>query len=123
MVTPLALLGPEDIIPDDTNLVSPPEYVVTVPEPADPSNQERSPEEGGLLESGDFSAQSKTPEPAPTVPTEPSETAPEPDVQSQEAELVATAENPLDLSSIGLLMVPSFLVAFGVFVYLRKGIS
>jgi len=124
MVAPLALLRLEDHYSGDTNLVTPPEYLATVPEPTEPTNQERDPEEGGLLESGDFSAQVKTPEPAPAVPIEPSDTVPDTEVQSQEPELVVrTAENPTDLSPVGLLTVPSFLVAFGVFVYLRKRIS
>ena len=122
MAVPLALLGSENTIQDDTNYLSPPEYIVTVPESTDPNNQERDLEEGGLLENGDFSAQGKTPEPEPAIPMEPSETPPETDGQPQEAELVTTAENPLDLSSVGFLMVPSFLVAFGVFVYLKKRI-
>jgi hypothetical protein len=123
MVAPLALLRPSDTIPDDENLLTIPDYVVTDPEPTEPSNQERDSEEGGLLESGDFSAQVKTPEPAPAVPIEPSETIPEPDFQQEPELVVSTTENPTDLSPVGLLMVPSFLVAFGFFVYLRKRIS
>jgi hypothetical protein len=124
MVAPLALLRPNATSSGDTNLVTPPEYAVTGPEQTEPSSQEKGPDEGGLLECGNFSAQVKTPEPAPAVPTGTSETAPEPDVQPQEPELVVrTAENHTDLSSVGLLTVPSFLVALGVFVYLRKRIS
>ena len=124
MIVPLALLRPSDTSPDDNNLLSAPEYSVTVPEPTEPSSQERGTVEGGLLESGNFSAQIKNPEPAPTAPLEPSETAPEPNVQPQEPELGGrSAENPTDLSPVGLLTVPSFLVALGVFVYLRKRIS
>ena len=40
MVAPLALLRPSDTIPDDNNLLTTPEYVVTVPEPTEPSEQE-----------------------------------------------------------------------------------
>jgi len=111
MVAPLALLGPSDSItePKDT----PP-----VLEAAEPSDQDRTYEDSQMLESGNFSAQVTTPEPAPSVPVEPSEPSP------QEAELVVkTSENTSDLSPIGLMTIPSFLVALGVFVYLRKRIS
>jgi cytoskeletal protein RodZ len=123
MVAPLALLRPEEHRLSDTNLITPPENLVTDPEPTEPSSQERSLEEGELLESGDFSAQVTTPEPAPAAPTDTSETTLEPEVQPQEPELVVrTAENTTDLSPIGLLTVPSFLVALGVFVFIRKRI-
>jgi inhibitor of cysteine peptidase len=75
MVAPLALLRPQEHRLSDTNLITPPENLVTDPEPTEPSSQERSLEEGELLDSGNFSAQVKTPEPAPTVPTDTSEAA------------------------------------------------
>ena len=118
MVAPLALLRPSG------TLLSTPEYSVTVTEPTEPSSQDRGIEGGGLLDCGNFSAQVKTPELSPSAPTESSEPVPEPDGQSQEpALIVRTADNNTDLSSVGLLTVPSFLVALGVFVYLRKRIS
>ena len=124
MVAPLALLRPSGTIPEDNTLLSTPEYSVTVTEPTEPSNQDRGIEGGGLLDCGNFSAQVKTPEPSPSAPTDSSEPVPEPDGQSQEpALIVRTADNNTDLSSVGLLTVPSFLVALGVFVYLRKRIS
>ena len=119
MVAPLALLGPEDPIPDAEPTLTVPEYTVTVPEAAEPSDQERSSENGGTFESNDVLASPEAPvEPEPTEPDEPS---------PQEPELVLlvvkTAETPSDLSPIGLMTVPSFLVALGVFVYLRKRMS
>ena len=112
MVAPLALLEPEASITDK-------DYTPTVPEAVEPSDQQRASENGGTLESGDFSTETWTkPEPAPSVPIEPSEPSP------QEPELtVKTAENTSDLSPIGLMTIPSFLVALGVFVYIRKRIS
>ena len=125
MVAPLALLGPSDSIPDTEPTPTVPEYTVTFPEATEPSDQERGSENGGTLESGNFSTETWTkptapvePEPAPSVPIEPSEPSPE------EPELtVKTAENTSDLSPIGLMTIPSFLVALGVFVYLRKRMS
>jgi hypothetical protein len=123
MVAPLALLRPNATSSGDTHLVTPPEYAVTGPEQTEPSSQEKSPDEGGLLESGNFSIQATTPESAPE-PAAPCEPAAAPDVTPEAPEpIVRTAENHTDLSSVGLLTVPSFLVALGVFVYLRKRIS
>jgi hypothetical protein len=113
MVAPLALLGPSDSIPEG-------KFTVTVPEATEPSDQERAYEDGGTLENGNFSTQVTTPEAAP----QPSEPAAAPEVSAQEPELtVKTSENPSDLSPIGLMTIPSFLVALGVFVYLRKRVS
>jgi hypothetical protein len=110
MVVPLALLGPSDTLPDDR-------YIVTVPETAEPNNTERGQLNGTTLGGGNYTVQSSSPEATPE-PAAPSEVSP------QEPELtVKTAESPSDLSAIGLMTVPSFLVALGVFVYLRKRIS
>ena len=113
MVVPLALLGPSDTsdaLPDD-------KFIVTVPETAEPNDLERSQLEGKTLGGGNYTIQSSTPEPTPE-PATPS------DVSPQEPELtMKTAESPSGLSSIGLMAVPSFLVALGVFVYLRKRMS
>jgi len=110
MVVPLALLGPGDSIPDI-------KYTVTLPEAAEPSDQERASENGGTLES--FDAQTTVPsapvEPEPAAVPEPAEPSPEEPVLA-----VKTAENPSDLSPIGLMTIPSFLIALGVFVYLKK---
>ena len=123
MVAPLAVLGPSDTIPDTRN-GDIPEFVVTVPEETEPSDQENFFGEDRTLDAGNYSVQTTTPEREPASPIEPTETAPAPDVSPEEPELVVkTMDRPSDLSSIGLLTVPSFLVALGAFVYLRKRIS
>jgi hypothetical protein len=112
MVAPLALLEPSNTSPEDNNLLTTPEYVGTVPGPAE-SNEE----------AGNYSVQTTTPEPAPATPA-PSESDSTRDVTPEETELVLkTADNHTDLSPVGLMAVPSFFVALGVFVYLRKRIS
>ena len=107
MVAPLALLGPEDPITDI-------KYTVTVPEAAEPSDQERDSENGGTLERNDLLS---SPESSSAAP-EPSDALPE------EQRLCDAAFNETDaisgLSSIGLMIVPSFLIAVGAFVYLKK---
>lgn len=107
MVAPLALLGPEDPITDI-------KYTVTVPEAAEPSDQERDSENGGTLERNDLLS---SPE-SPSAASEPSDALPE------EPRLSDTAFNETDaisgLYSIGLMIVPSFLIAVGAFVYLKK---
>jgi hypothetical protein len=121
MVAPLALLRPEDSVTDAESTPMVPEYTLAVPEPTEQSDQQRAAENGGTFECGNFSTETWTkpepkpiaPEPsAPVEPTEPS--APEYVIT------VKTAEKPTDLSPIGLMTIPSFLVALGVFVYLRK---
>ena len=114
MVAPLALLEPKDSITDKEYTPTVPEYTIKGPE--EPNNQERTYEDSGMLENGNFSTETWTrPEPAPSVPVEPSEPS------SQEYVMtVKTAENPSDLSPIGLMTIPSFLIALGVFVYLKK---
>jgi hypothetical protein len=116
MVVPLALLGSGDSITDAEPTPSVPEYTVTAPETAEPSDQQRGSENGETFESNNVSVSPETPaEPEPPVVPEPAEPSP------QEPELtVKTAENPSDLSPIGLITIPSFLVALGVFVYLSK---
>jgi len=123
MVAPLALLEPEDSITDAEPTLTVPEFTVTVPEPAEPSDQNRTYEDSKMLESGNFSTETWTePEPAPvepepSVPVEPSESPPKYLITAK------TAENTSDLSPIGLMTIPSFLIALGVFVYLRKRMS
>jgi len=123
MVAPLALIEPSDSITDTEPAPTVPEYTIKGPE--EPNNQKRAYEDSEMLESGNFSTETwTTPEPAPAVPVEPSEPAAAPEVSPQEPEpAVKTAENPSDLSPIGLMTIPSFLVALGVFVYLRKRMS
>ena len=119
MVVPLALLGPRDSITDAEPTPTVPEYTVTAPEAAEPSDQQRGSENGGTFESNNVSVSPETPvEPEPPVVPEPAEPSP------QEPELtVKKAENPSDLSPIGLITIPSFLVALGVFIYLSKRMS
>jgi hypothetical protein len=113
MVVPLALLGPSDSTPDTI-----PEYTVTFTEGEEPSNQDRTGEDSKTLDGGNFSAETSA---KPEAPVEPEPSA---ESSSQEAELtVKTVETPSDLSPIGLMTIPSFLVALGVFVYLRKRMS
>jgi len=101
MVAPLALLGPSD--PNQEG-----KFIVTVPEATEPSDQERASENGGTLESGDLPNEMWT-KPEPSEPS------------SQEYVMTCgTVEKPSDLSPIGLMTIPSFLVALGVFVYLKK---
>jgi hypothetical protein len=77
-----------------------------------------------MLESENSSALTITPEPSQVVPIKPSETTPEPDIESQEPELVVrTEDSSIDLFPVGLIAIPSFIVALSVFVYLRKRIS
>jgi hypothetical protein len=109
MVVPLALLGPGGTLPDDTCIVA-----VTETEP---NGLERSQLNESTLDCGNYTIQSSTPDATPE-PVAPSDLSP------QEPELtVKTAECPSDFSAIGLMTVPSFLVALGVFVYLRKRVS
>jgi hypothetical protein len=124
MVAPLALLERGDSITDAEPTPTVPEFTVTVPEPTEPSDQQRDSENGGTLESGDLPTETWTKpeptpvEPEPSVPVEPSEPS-----SPEYVITVKTAENTSDLSPIGLMTIPSFLVALGVFVYLRKRMS
>ncbi len=92
MVVPLALLGPGDPIFDSKDPVN-------ALEP-----------DGGTFERSDMLA-------SPEVPAEPS--APEISDTVPETTLSKT-DVASDLSSIGLMIVPSFLIALGAFVYLKK---
>jgi len=99
MVVPLALLGPSNLIPDN-------DYTDTVPE----SGVETF-DRNGVLSSPDASA----------------EQLGDTETYDNSSKESAACESTLrgtdvasDLSSIGLITVPSFLVALGVFVYLKK---
>lgn len=99
MVVPIALLGPSNLIPDNN-------YTDTVPE-----SGEETFERNDVLASPDASAeQSGDTETYDNSSKEPS---------ACESTLSGTGVVS-DLSSIGLMAVPSFLVALGVFVYLKK---
>ena len=97
MVVPLALLGPSNLIPDDKYINN--ESGEETFERNDVlSSHEPSAEQSGDTETYDIS---------PTEAAKSESTLGETGVVS-------------DLSSIGLMAVPSFLVALGVFVYLKK---
>jgi len=99
MVVPLALLGPSNLIPDNDYTDTVPESSVETFERNDVlTSPEPSAEQSGGTETYDSSSKE-------SVGSESS--LRETDVAS-------------DLSSIGLMTVPSFLVALGVFVYLKK---
>ena len=95
MGAPLVLLESNDSIPEN-------QFINSVPEGGEPDSQDRSYEEWDMSESENLSAQTKPLSPEPTL---------------------KTAETPADLSPIGLMAIPSFLVALGVFVFLRKRMS
>ena len=97
MVVPLALLGPSNLIPDD-------KYINT-------ESGEETLERNGVLSIPEASAeQSGGTDTYDSSPKEPA---------ACESTLRGT-DVASDMSSIGLITVPSFLVALGVFVYLKK---
>ena len=115
MIAPLALLSP-----DDKNLLTTPESVIMVPETTEPSDQESFARDKSL-DAGNYSVQATIPEQSSVVPMEPSEVDTTGEVPPEGSELILrTADSPTDLSPVGLMAVPSFLVALGIFVYLRK---
>ena len=97
MVVPLALLGPSNLIPDD-------KYINT-------ESGEETFERNDALSSPEASAEQ-------IDGTETYDKSP-PEAAKSESSLRGT-DVASDLSSIGLMAVPSFLVALGVFVYLKK---
>ena len=100
MVAPLVLLGPSDNTSDTV-----PEYIIMAPGTEEPSAQDRAGEDAEILGSNDTWTR-------PDSSSQPS---------TQEPELtVKTADTPSDLSPIGIMIIPSFIVALGVFVYLKK---
>jgi hypothetical protein len=99
MGVPLALLGPDTLIPADNNLK-------TVPE----SDEEIVDRNGWLAAPNASAEQSAGTESYEASAIEPAAA----ESNLRETSLVS------NLSSIGLITVPSFLVALGVFVYLKK---
>jgi len=99
MVVPLALLGPSNLIPDKNHTDTVPESgVETLERNGVLSSSEVSAEQSGGTETYDGSSK---------------------EVSACDSSLKGTGVAS-DLSSIGLITVPSFLVALGVFVYLKK---
>jgi hypothetical protein len=138
MVVPYVLLGSSDntaVTEGDTLIqpspepeqptapIEPPTSEPTEPptETETPDNQERNFTEGGDFETSD------TPSPVPEAPLEPEEPS-ESETQELQPEapepaLTKTnliAESLSRLSPIGLMTIPSFLIALGAFIYLRK---
>ena len=91
MVVPLALLGPDNLVPDDTTKTY------------SGSGEELSDSRDTFAPSGATTQQTND-----TCPS-----------YSQDSG-VAKADVASELSSMGLIIVPGFLVALGVFVYLKK---
>lgn len=66
------------------------------------------------------------PEPEPAVPSESATEPLEPEPEPQQPALTETnllTESLSNLSSIGMIIIPSFLIALGVFVYFKKRMS
>jgi hypothetical protein len=110
MLAPLALLGPGDSTPATV-----PELMTTAPEAGESNDQNRTFEDSQTLGGGNLSTDNWTEPEAPVESESPSEPS-----SSEYVLTFKTEENPSDLSPIGLMTIPSFLVALGVFVYLRK---
>jgi hypothetical protein len=110
MIAPLVLLEP------------PEQQMLTT---ADNSDARLSPQKD-TLGAEDMQTAPELPEPAPTAPdfstqTPESATPEEPNPENAGTYSISTnAEILSGLSSIGLMIVPSFLIAVGVFVYLKK---
>ena len=96
MTVPLALLGPYDTIPE--------------------GNYNVSEANGGTLERNDMLASPK----APIEPLAPETFDAVPEKPEGYEITLSETDVALDLSSIGLMIVPSFLIALGAFVYLKK---
>ena len=116
MGAPLVVLEPWDTISNGKNILDVPN--------SEQSQQERGSENGGTFEANDMLDGPETPEPelgpVPSAPVEPSESKP----QEPEAWSITLSgdDSSSSLSSIGFMIVPSFLIALGAFVYLKKRI-
>ena len=123
MTTPLLLIEPQTVLNETDNTQT--QDPNTPPDPEPPETQEPewqtetdrgfttiSPEYSG--ESADSLDQTPPPE-APDEPKAPDE--PEP----QEVDTTSLLADPIsNLNSIALMIVPSFLIAISVFVYMKK---
>ena len=144
MVVPYALLGPSDYtsLTEEGTLIQPSPTETEQPsaptesptfEPAEPpteteklDSQERAYAEGGDLESvPSLAPEPESPPEEIPAPVEPSET----EEPVQEAPAPALGKTDLiieslsNLSPIGLMTIPSFLIALGAFIYLKKRMS
>jgi len=110
MFVPLYVLEQRDTIPEGT-------YTIDVPD-SEPSQEDRGIENGGSFEANDMGQDPEKPVPEPEpVPVESS------DPDSEELEVWSTIFSSDSSSSIGLMIVPSFLIALGAFVYLKRRIA
>ena len=110
MFVPLYVLEQRDTIPEGT-------YTIDVPD-SEPSQEDRGIENGGSFEANDVLHGPETPVPEPEpAPVESS------DPDSEEFEVWSTIISSDSSSSIGLMIVPSFLIALGAFVYLKRRIA
>ena len=110
MFVPLYVLEQRDTIPEGT-------YTIDVPD-SEPSQEDRGIENGGSFEANDMLQNPETPVPEPEpAPVESS------DPDSEELEVWSTIFSSDSSSSIGLMIVPSFLIALGAFVYLKRRIA
>ncbi|MFC1487427.1 hypothetical protein ACFLRN_07075 [Thermoproteota archaeon] len=111
MFVPLYVLEQRGTIPEGT-------YILDVPD-SEPSQEDRGIETGGSFEANDMLHGPETPAPEPTPEPEPAPVeSSNPD--SEELEVWSTIFSSDSSSSIGLMIVPSFLIALGAFVYLKK---
>jgi hypothetical protein len=120
MFAPLYVLEPKDTLSEGT-------YTIDVPD-SEPSQEDRDIENGGSIEATDMlnSPECPTPEPTPEPEGAGSGSVESSDPASQELEKWSTTLNgdssSSAISSIGLMIVPSFLIALGAFVFLKKRI-
>ncbi len=121
MAVPLALLGPSDytslteegtlIQPSPTEQEQPSAPTETPTETEQLDNQGRAYTEGGTLDSVPS-------EPLEPETEEPPVAEPTPEPEAVETDLII--ESLSNLSPIGLMTIPSFLIALGAFIYLKK---
>jgi len=110
MFVPLYVLEQRDTISEGT-------YTIDVPD-SEPSQEDRGIENGGSFEANGMLQDPETPVPEPEpAPVESS------DPDSEELEVWSTIFSSDSSSSIGLMIVPSFLIALGAFVYLKRRIA
>ena len=131
MVVPLALLEPSyyTSLTEDSTLIQPSS---TEPPTEDPKldNQDRADIEGGTFESVP-SEPLEPEEPPAEVPAPAPEYSEQSETEKPREEALEptfggtdlTLESLSNLSPIGLLTIPSFLIALGAFIYLRKRMS
>jgi len=132
MVVPYVLLGPSDytsmsgestlIQPSPAETEQPSAPIEPEPVPS-PLQEERGYTEGGDLLSDDSStpvpsAPTSTPTPVPSAVPEPSEPEASELASTKSTDLII--ESLSVLSPIGLMTIPSFLIALGAFIYLKK---